>query len=130
MHSEKIGKQNWHKDIRNAWMPGMEVTESNKYTIVPRLSNGADQYANGASDRFLTSNSYLSLNNINLGYKFPKKLIEKIKLNTLQIWVAADNLAVASARKGYNPMMSMSGTNGYNDYSPLSTVMGGIKVQF
>ena len=130
MHNEQIGDRNWHKDIRNAWTPGTIVTDDNKYTIIPRLTNGADQYANGASDRFLTSNTYLSLNNINLGYKFPKKLIEKIKLNTLHIWIAADNLAVASARKGYNPMMSMSGTNGYNDYSPLSTVMGGIKLQF
>ena len=124
MHSDKIGSRNWHKDIKNAW------TENNMNTDIPRLSNGSDQYANMASDRFLTSNSYLSLNNINLGYKFPKKLIEKIKLNNLQIWVAADNLAIATARKGYNPMMSSSGTNGYNDYSPLSTIMGGIKVQF
>lgn len=124
MHSDKIGSRNWHKDMKNAW------TENNKNTNIPRLSNGSDLYANMASDRFLTSNSYLSLNNINLGYKFPKKLIEKIKLNNLQIWVAADNLAIATARKGYNPMMSASGTNGYNDYSPLSTIMGGIKVQF
>ena len=124
MHSDKIGKRNWHKDIKNAW------TENNTNTNIPRLSNGNDQYANAASDRFLTSNSYLSLNNINLGYKFPKKLIEKIKLTNLQLWIAADNLAIATARKGYNPMMSLSGTNGYNDYSPLSTVMGGIKVQF
>ena len=51
-------------------------------------------------------------------------------MNNLQIWVAADNLAIASARKGYNPMMSIDGSNGYSDYSPLSTVMGGIKVQF
>ena len=130
MHSEKIGKQNWHKDIANAWTPGTTVTDANRYTLSPRLSNGADQYANAASDRFLTSNSYLSLNNINLGYKFPKKLIEKIKLTNLQVFVAADNLAIATARKGYNPMMSYSGTNGYDDYSPLSTVMGGIKVQF
>jgi TonB-linked SusC/RagA family outer membrane protein len=130
MHSEKIGKQNWHKDIRNAWVPGTVVTEANKYTIAPRLSNGSDQYANASSDRFLTSNSYLSLNNINLGYKFPKKMIEKIKLTNLQIWVSADNLALVSARRGYNPMMSASGTNGYSDYSPLSTFMGGIKVQF
>ena len=124
MHSDKVGSMNWHKDIKNAW------TESNTNTDIPRLSNGADDYANAASDRFLTSNSYLSLNNINLGYKFPKKLIEKIKLNTLQVWVAADNLAIATARKGYNPMMSFSGTNGYDDYSPLSTVMAGVKVQF
>ena len=124
MHSDKIGSMNWHKDIKNAW------TETNKNTDIPRLSNGNDQYANAASDRFLTSNSFLSLNNINLGYKFPKKWVEKIKLTNLQVWVAADNLAIATARKGYNPMMSTSGTNGYNDYSPLSTVMGGIKVQF
>jgi hypothetical protein len=88
MHSEKIGKQNWHKDIRNAWTPGTVVTEANKMTIAPRLSNGSDQYANAGSDRFLTSNSYLSLNNINLGYKFPKKWVEKIKLTNLQVWVA------------------------------------------
>ena len=124
MHSDKIGSMNWHKDIKNAW------TENNTNTNIPRLSNGADQYANAASDRFLISNSYLSLNNINLGYKFPKKWIEKIKLNQLQVWIAADNLCLASARRGYNPMMSLSGTNGYNDYSPLSTVMGGIKVHF
>ena len=124
MHSDKIGSMNWHKDIMNAW------TENNTNTNIPRLSNGADENAVIASDRFLTSNSFLSLNNINLGYKFPKKLIEKIKLTNLQVFVSADNLAIASARKGYNPMMSMSGTNGYDDYSPLSTVMGGIKVQF
>ncbi|MCR5049839.1 MAG: SusC/RagA family TonB-linked outer membrane protein [Paludibacteraceae bacterium] len=124
MHNDKIGKNNWHKDIKNAWTP------NNTNTNIPRLSNGAEDTANKPSDRFLTSNSYLSLNNINLGYKFPKKLIEKIKLNNLQLWVAADNLAIATARKGYNPMMSFDGSSGYNDYSPLTTIMGGIKVQF
>lgn len=124
MHSDAIGKMNWHKDIKNSW------TENNTNTNIPRLSNGVDQYANASSDRFLTSNTCLSLNNINLGYRFPKKLIEKIKLSNLQVWVAADNLAIASARKGYNPMMSFSGTNAYADYSPQSTIMGGLKVQF
>ena len=124
MHSDKIGSMNWHKDIKNAW------SESNTNTNIPRLSNGADDGANKASDRFLTSNSFLSLNNINLGYKFPKKWIEKIKLTNLHIWVAADNLAIATARKGYNPMMSMDGSSGYDSYTPLSTVMAGVKVQF
>ena len=126
MHNDNIGERNWHKDMLRSY------TENNTNTDIPRLSNNStqDTYSNAASDRFLTSNSFLSLNNINLGYKFPKKLIEKAKMNNLQIWVAADNLAIATARKGYNPMMSMSGTNGYNDYSPLSTVMAGVKVQF
>lgn len=124
MHSDKIGSRNWHKDMLNSW------TESNTSSNIPRLSNGIDQYANKTSDRFLTSNSFLSLNNINLGYKFPKKWIEKAKINVLQIWIAGDNLAIASARKGYNPMMSLSGTNDSNEYGLLSTVMGGVKIQF
>ncbi|MBO4690603.1 MAG: SusC/RagA family TonB-linked outer membrane protein [Paludibacteraceae bacterium] len=125
MHSDKIGSNNWHKDIYNAW------TECNTNTNIPRLSNGTDNGgANKGSDRFLTSNSFVSLNNINIGYKFPKKLIEKIKLNNLQIYASADNLAIATARKGYNPMMSFDGSNSAIDYSPLTTITGGIKVQF
>lgn len=124
MHSDEIGSWNWHKDMLNSW------TETNTNTNIPRLSNGADDSNNKISDRFLTSNSFLSLNNINLGYKFPKKLIEKAKMNALHVWVAADNLGMITARKGYNPMMSISGSNGYNDYSPLTTIMAGVKVEF
>ena len=112
------------------WVPGTVVTDENRMTLVPRLSNGSDRYANAASDRFLTSNSFLNLSNINIGYKFPKKWIEKIKLNTLQVWVAADNIALASARKGYNPTVSIDGTSDSYKYTPLSTIIGGIKVQF
>jgi len=97
---------------------------------IPRLSNGADTYANSGSTRFLVSNSYLSLNNIRLGYNFQKRLIEKIKLNSLSIYVTADNLAILSARKGYNPMTSFAGSSDTYQYSPLSTIMGGIKFQF
>jgi hypothetical protein len=124
MHSYKIGSMNWHQDIKNAW------TETNQNTNIPRLSNGVDENANMASDRFLTSNSYICLNNINLGYKFPKKLIEKIKLTNLQLWVSADNLGLATARRGYNPMTSFTGSSDTHAYSPLSTIMGGIKFTF
>lgn len=124
MHSDKAGSYNWHKDMLNTW------TESNTQTDVPRLSNGTDTYANAVSTRFLTSNSFLSLNNVRLGYNFPKKLIEKIKLNMLSIYVSGDNLCIASARKGYNPMVSFAGSSDSYQYTPLSTIMGGIKFQF
>ncbi len=124
MHSDEVGTNNWHKDIRNAWTP------FNKNTDVPRLSNGSDVYANMASTRFLTSNNFFQLSNIRLGYSFPKKLIEKIKLNQLSLFVSGDNLAIATARQGYNPTVSFKGTSDYAQYTPLSTVMGGIKFQF
>ena len=127
MANDQVGKHNWHVDMRNAW------TMNNKQSDIPRLSNGAgefDQYANMTSTRFLTSNSYFSLNSIQLGYNFPKKLIEKIKLNRLNVYVSANNLAIATARKGYNPMTSFTGSSDTHAYSPLSTIMGGIKLSF
>ncbi len=135
MHSDKAGGSNWHVDIRNAWTA--QMTDAEKQSIadqgtagIPRLSNGTDLYANQGSTRFLTSNSFLSLNNVRLGYNFPKKWIEKIKMNQLSVWVTADNLAVLSARKGYNPMVSLTGGSDAYQYTPLSTIMGGIKFQF
>ena len=127
MDDGPIGGHNWHVDMLNSW------TEFNKETDIPRLTNGMSDYAsfaNMTSDRFLTSNSYLSLNDIQMGYNFPKKLIEKIKLNRLSIYISATNLAIATARKGYNPMTSFTGSSDTHGYSPLSTIMGGIKLSF
>lgn len=135
MSSDKAGGYNWHVDMRNAW--NRMMTDEQKQAIadmgaagIPRLSNGSDRYANMGSTRFLTSSSFLSLNNVRLGYTFPKKWIEKIKLNTLSLYVSADNLAIWSARKGYNPMASFSATTDAYQYTPLSTIMGGVKFQF
>ena len=127
MGNEQVGSHNWHVDIRNSW------SELNPNSNIPRLSNGVgeyDKYANAATSRFLTSNSYLSLNNVQIGYNFPKKWIEKAKLNKLNIYLSGTNLAIATARRGYNPMMSFTGSSDTHAYSPLSTIMGGVKFSF
>lgn len=135
MSSDKAGSYNWHIDMRGAW--NRMMTDEQKQAIadlgaagIPRLSNGSDTYANMGSTRFLTSSSFLSLNNIRLGYTFPKKWMEKIKLNSLNIYVSADNLAIWSARKGFNPMASFDSSTDAYQYTPLSTIMGGVKFQF
>ena len=124
MHSDRVGTRNWHVDMRNSW------TDYNKESNIPRLSNGSDTYANYGSDRFLTRNDYLALNNVRIGYNFPKKLIEKIKLNKLNLYVSGDNLALAARRNGYNPTVSLDGTSDSYQYTPLSTIMGGVKFEF
>ncbi len=144
MDNKQVGGHNWHVDVRNAWTennPGhgtldaagnVDMTSLNPLDI-PRMSNGVgkyDNYANTASTRFLTSNSFLSLNNVQVGYNFPKKLIEKIKLQKLHLYVAATNLCIATARRGYNPMTSFTGSSDTHGYSPLSTIVGGIKFTF
>lgn len=135
MNTSRAGTYNWHTDMRNAW--NARMTDAEKQAVadlgaagIPKLSNGVDKYAIAGSTRFLTSNSFLSLNNVRLGYDFPSKWIEKLHLTQLSLYVSGDNLALLSARKGYHPMVSFSGSSNVYQYTPLSTVMGGIKLQF
>lgn len=142
MANDQVGNHNWHIDARKAWTeynPGHGVKNTDGTfsnldpTDIPRFSNGVggmDSYATAGSTRFLTSNSFLSLNNVQLGYNFPKKLIQKIKLQKLNLYISANNLAIASARRGYNPMTSFTGSSDTHAYSPLSTIMGGVKFTF
>ncbi|MDD6781639.1 MAG: TonB-dependent receptor [Bacteroidales bacterium] len=113
---------NWHKDIFKRWTP------TNTDTNVPRVevnrqSLGLD------GDAVLTSASYFSLRNITLGYSFPKKWMNKAKIKTLRLYVVADNIALATARKGLDPRQSFSGATDYN-YSAMATVSGGITIGF
>ena len=143
MHNGTAGSYNWHKDIEKRWQNPGDITD------VPRLSmdygGGADatNYANATSTRFLTSRSYLNLSNIRLGYTFPRSITSKLKIGGLSVYVSGDNLFYLSSRKGYVPTASSgnsdtvnndnnndSGESGRSQYTPLSTIMGGIQVQF
>ncbi|MBP5218150.1 MAG: TonB-dependent receptor [Bacteroidales bacterium] len=120
----------WHKDALKHWTP------ENTDTDVPRL-DGDTQVAQTAIDRFLISSNYLSINNVTLGYTFPRSLVEKISLKGLRLYVAGENLAVFSARKGVDPRFSMgiggmtsgSGIN-TSGYSAMRTITGGITLTF
>lgn len=136
MQSTQAGKYNWHIDMRNAWNDLMTPDEKQAVADlgtkgIPRLSNGnfADRNAAAYSTRFLTSNTFLSLNNIRLGYSLPQNALEKMRLSSLSFYISADNLALVSARKGYNPLGSFDGSSNPYQYTPLSTFVGGISLQ-
>lgn len=119
-----LGKT-WHKDIAKAWSP------TNTNTDVPRMANEglASQYANSTSDRFLISSNYLSLNNVTIGYTFPKSWTSKLGLSELRIYGAAENVALWSKRKGLDPRQGfVSSTNA--TYSPIRSISGGLRVSF
>ncbi|MDR0828825.1 MAG: SusC/RagA family TonB-linked outer membrane protein [Prevotellaceae bacterium] len=132
MGDEKFGRFAWHKDMLNAWSP-MNGSNDVSTSAIPRLTGGNATfapYANAGSTRFLTSNSCLQLNNVRIAYNFPSKLVKKILLNSLNIWISADNLLVVSARKGYVPTSYFTGGSDRSQYIPLSTLIAGIKIQF
>ena len=115
--------QNWHKDIYKRWTP------TNSESDVPRLSS-TDQNVNEASDRFLTSASYFSLKNVTLGYTVPKKVLNTYKIQSVRVFVSADNIALISARKGLDPRQTFTGTTYSGTYSALRTTSIGLNVSF
>jgi hypothetical protein len=114
---------NYHKDILNAWTP------ENTNTDVPRFQYG-DQYTGYTSSRFMTSASYLNLQNINLGYTLPRNFTKSFGVDSLRLYVAADNVAYWSMRRGLDPRYSFSGSSNYANYSPIRTSSGGINIVF
>lgn len=113
---------NWHKDIANAWTP------ENRITDVPRLDY-MDTYTNQSSDRWLVSSNYLSLNNITLGYTFPKAWLRGAGISSLRIYGVADNLALLAARKGMDPRQSFTMSTTAT-YGALRTFSAGVKLTF
>ena len=122
-----------HKDILNAW------TTTNTNTSIPRWDEtGWGNLAQSGCDFFLTSSNYLSLNNVQLGYTLPKEAVKKIHLSNLRIYVAGENLALISARKGLDPrittgtgsMTTGAGLISSGYYSAMRTITAGVTVNF
>lgn len=124
MHSgtQSSAGVNWHKDILNAWTP------ENKDSNIPRI-NFSDKYANALSDRFLVSSDYLSIQNITAGYTLPKSWTRKMMISTMRLYIAVDNVALFSARKGLDPRQGYAVSGNYV-YSPIRTISGGITLSF
>ncbi len=112
-----------HADILNAWSP------SNTSSNIPRLQFN-DRYTAATSDRFLTSASYLNLQNITLGYTLPKNIVRKIGLTNLRVYCSAENVWLWSKRQGMDPRQSASGSVSSQYYSPIRSISGGITVSF
>ncbi len=119
----------WHRDALKAWTP------ENPSNEIPR--NGVYAEAQSATDRFLVSSNYLSINNVTVGYTFPTKWTNKIAISQLRLYVAGENLAVFSVRKGMDPRYSMglgTMTSGAgltsSAYAPMRTITGGISLTF
>ncbi len=112
-----------HVDALKAWSP------NNTSSNIPRMQYG-DQYTAAASDRWLTSASYLNFQSFTVGYTLPKNLVSSLGLSKLRIYATGENLCFWSARKGLDPRYSYSSSESINVYSPVRTIMGGIQLTF
>ena len=61
------------------------------------------------STRFLSDASYLRVKTLQVGYTFPAGLIKKIGLNSLRVYLSANNLFTITGYDGYDPSYTSSG---------------------
>ena len=114
---------NIHVDMLDAWTPNTPDT------VVPRFQY-LDENISAQSDRFLTDGSYLNFQSAQIGYTFPQKVTDKLKLSRLRVYLLCDNIFYVSARKGLDPRYSFNGTTNYAVNSPVRTLSGGINITF
>ena len=109
------------RDILNAWTP------DNRFTDIPAIDSPNATILRTGSDRFLSSSDYLRLRFLNIGYNFPKKLLEGTGMANLKIFGSAENLVTFSEWRGYDAESRVTETRQYPTPSIFSF---GVEVGF
>lgn len=88
------------------------------------------------SDRYIMDGSYLRLKNIQLGYNLPKRIMDRLKMTSVRIYVAADNLFTITNYEGFDPEVADYFFNPYafgvdvGTYPQARTFRAGITLNF
>lgn len=85
------------KDALNVWTPENE-------TDIPVLGGTSANYHN--SSRFVYNGSFVKLKNLSFGYNIPKKLLSKLFIDNLEVYVSGQNLFTITSFPGYDPETS------------------------
>jgi TonB-dependent starch-binding outer membrane protein SusC len=111
-------------------------TAENPNTNVPEarlfFNNGAQ-----SSSRFILDGSYVRLRTATLSYNLPKTLINRVKLNTVRLFVSGQNLLTFTKYAGWDPEVNADYivsniAQGYDFYTApqARTITGGINIGF
>ena len=104
-------------------------TTENPDATGPRTFNRGNEYWVGQGNTFwLRSTDYVRLKNLELGFSLPTKMISRLSLQNLRLYVNAFNLFTYSPdMKDFDPEMGAGNGQGY----PLQKVInGGLSVNF
>lgn len=81
----------------------------NIYAIWPRLSPTLNANNNNQSTWFMRDASFLRLKQVELGYTFSKRLVERIKASSFRVYVSGSNLLLFSKFKMWDAEMAGNG---------------------
>lgn len=87
-------------EVLDAWTP------QNTDTDIPRMVNGDPNGNTRTSDRFIEDGSFLRLQNVRIGYRFPDTMINKNgkgAVKNLEVYLTGSNLLTFTKYTGYDP---------------------------
>lgn len=166
-----VGKRDWYPSINTGYFWGkynrpysfmLEAhtgdniwTEENRNTnaLWPRMTGYLTTDAQGvlskaANDRFLVDASYCRLKNITIDYTFPKRILKKIGLQGLRVYVTGENLftwsPITKWTDNFDPEVIQAGDTDFNSansyangdqadgysYPMLKSVTVGVNITF
>lgn len=96
------GYSNQSTAVLSRWRNPGDVTD------MPRAVYGAGYNWLG-SDRYVEDASFVRLRSVTVSYNLGKKLLEKIKLDDVRLFLTADNLYTFTNYRGQDPEVSMGG---------------------
>jgi len=117
----------------DAWTP------TNTDTNIPRMVNGDPNQNTRASDRFIEDASFLRLQNLKIGYRFPSEWLENnlgSALNNFSFFVSGNNLLTFTKYEGYDPEIGSRFSNvltqgiDYGQYPRPLTILMGVEIGF
>lgn len=78
--------------------------------MTPRLSSGNDAGVNGSvlNSRFVEKGDFIFLDNIQIGYSFDQKLLEKVRMKKARVFATVQNVWMITDYKGIDPEMITS----------------------
>ena len=78
----------------------------------PNISlSGAYSFVSALTSLDVEDGSYLRMRNITAGYTFPPGVLSKIKIQSMRIYVAGQNVFTWTKYSGYNPEVSVNGNS-------------------
>jgi TonB-linked SusC/RagA family outer membrane protein len=89
--------------IHGAWWHPGDVT------IWPIAKNNAVSNGRAGSSLYIEDGSFIRLRNVRLSYEVPKKIISKVKLQAVSVFLFGNNLVTWTNYKWYDPEISLGG---------------------
>ncbi|UYQ91143.1 TonB-dependent receptor [Chitinophaga horti] len=122
------GGNNLSARVLERWTP------TNPSTTMPRANAGGGSRI--ISNFQVEDGSYLRFKNISLGYNFSASWLNKLHIQSLKVYIAAQNLFTITNYHGYDPEVNRFGSSSlsqgldYGTYPAAKTVLAGVNLKF